>query len=346
MENSCWRWSAAAAPTSTRRRPASAGLGAPRRGATRVEGPSSPLSPPDTEADHAAAAGGARSVSRDGDVGNGAESAAATPSAFTSLDGLMAKHGVKAPSEIFDEAMRLRSGAGGHRKRRARRCRCSRYWRRRGAPPKLPASNATAAARELGFMHLHGEGTVSDAAAAVHYFETAADSGDADAQHALGVLYSTGFGVHRDPSSPPPTLLRCRAAASRHSSRSGADTCSAFRRPSSAISRYSTTGRWRRRWWRRRSGSRAVARSEKVRLTLDNPKGVSKRGADDDTLSPSHPLTSHLSPSHPPPPRARVLPRGASKDHPPLRMASAICTCTVPPSRPIFGPHSINPRPP
>ena len=259
--------------------------GAPRRGATRVEGPSSPLSPPDTEADHAAAASGARSVSRDGDVGNGAESAAATPSAFTSLDGLMAKHRVKAPSEIFDEAMRLRSGAGGHRKRaRSALSMLEVLAKARGAA-KLPASNATAAARELGFMHLHGEGTVSDAAAAVHYFETAADSGDADAQHALGVLYSTGFGVHRDPSLAATCLYFAAEGGSvaaqlalgyRHLL-----GVSASKQCHKSLLYYRPVAEKVVASAQRLKGGGAI---EKVRLTLDNPKGVSKRGADDDVL--------------------------------------------------------------
>jgi TPR repeat protein len=64
---------------------------------------------------------------------------------------------------------------------------------------RVPRANSTAAALELGHMHLRGEGVDLNVAVAVAYYQRAADEGCPEAQHALGVLYSTGYGVPRDP---------------------------------------------------------------------------------------------------------------------------------------------------
>ena len=48
------------------------------------------------------------------------------------------------------------------------------------------------AALFLGFLHLDGEGTKVDNAAAVNFFRVAASHGEADAERQLSSIYSTG----------------------------------------------------------------------------------------------------------------------------------------------------------
>jgi TPR repeat protein len=62
----------------------------------------------------------------------------------------------------------------------------------------VPSDTSAAAMRELGHMHLRGEGVTADAAVAVRHYEHAAELGDTESQSILGVLHSTGFGAPRD----------------------------------------------------------------------------------------------------------------------------------------------------
>jgi Sel1 repeat len=53
----------------------------------------------------------------------------------------------------------------------------------------------------LGMMFVAGEGIPQDYGQAAVWLRKAADQGNSEAQHALGVLYDNGQGV---PSAPPP----------------------------------------------------------------------------------------------------------------------------------------------
>ena len=98
---------------------------------------------------------------------------------------------------VLREVAALRSGSDGRRKRP------------RSAIPLLQAladaANHTVvdrtiwmeAERHLGDMYLRGEGVAMDIKEAVAHYTRAATEGEPDAQHALGVLYSTGFGVEK-----------------------------------------------------------------------------------------------------------------------------------------------------
>jgi hypothetical protein len=77
-----------------------------------------------------------------------------------------------------------------------------------GVAGAIASGIATAAAVELGHMRLLGEGVERSEAAAIELFEQAATYGDPDAQHALGVLYATGFGTT---SHQPLATTQCAA---------------------------------------------------------------------------------------------------------------------------------------
>ena len=77
-----------------------------------------------------------------------------------------------------------------------------------GVAGAIASGIATAAAVELGHMRLLGEGVERSEAAAIELFQQAATYGDPDAQHALGVLYATGFGTA---SHQPLATTQCAA---------------------------------------------------------------------------------------------------------------------------------------
>ena len=77
-----------------------------------------------------------------------------------------------------------------------------------GVAGAITSGIATAAAVELGHMRLLGEGVERSEAAAIELFQQAATYGDPDAQHALGVLYATGFGTA---SHQPLATTQCAA---------------------------------------------------------------------------------------------------------------------------------------
>ena len=79
-----------------------------------------------------------------------------------------------------------------------------------GVAGAITSGIATAAAVELGHMRLLGEGLERSEAAAIELFQQAATYGDPDAQHALGVLYATGFGTA---SHQPLATTQCAAHA-------------------------------------------------------------------------------------------------------------------------------------
>ena len=149
------------------------------------------------------------------------------------------------------------------------------------------ASNESATAHyELGVMHLAGDGVPLSVPDAADLFHRAADEGHAEAQHALGVLYSTGFGVARD---PPLAALYYHFAAEGGSV--AAQLAMGYRMLHGVSSPKQC---FRSLLYYRPVAERVVAEAqrvrgggvtiEKVRLTVDNPTGTMKRGADDDVL--------------------------------------------------------------
>ena len=127
------------------------------------------------------------------------EDAGAKEAASSRLRTLLTDMRLGSPSELLEEAMKLRSGGEGSHWQRPRSARpLLEALAAAAEDPSVPRENSTSAMRELGNMYLRGEGVTADVLAAVAHYERAANQGDADSQHALGVILSTGFGAGRD----------------------------------------------------------------------------------------------------------------------------------------------------
>jgi len=120
----------------------------------------------------------------------------------------------------------------------------------------------------------------------VEYYERAADEGEPNAQHALGVLFSTGFGVERN----PPLAATYLHFASEGGS-IGAQLAMGYRY---LLGIGAPKQCFKSLLYYRPVAERVVAEVqrqrgfggtvEKIRLTVDNPRGLLKRSADDDVL--------------------------------------------------------------
>lgn len=155
-----------------------------------------------------------------------------------------------------------------------------------GVAGAIASGIATAAAVELGHMRLLGEGVERSEAAAIELFEQAATYGDPDAQHALGVLYATGFGTT---SHQPLATTQYYFAAEGGSV--AAQLAVGYRhllgvhmpkQCQKALLYYNPVAEKVVAGAQRVKASQLI---EKVRLTVDSPRGGSKRGgADDDVI--------------------------------------------------------------
>jgi len=197
----------------------------------------------------------------------------------------MASLQVAQPGDVFEEAMRLRRGAGGYRKRPRSALPMLQELAAAMGSAGVPIDNSTAATRELGHMHLRGEGMSPDVGAAVRHYERAAEEGDPESQSMLGVLHSAGFGVARDVPLAA-TLL--------HFAAEGGDIHAQLALGYRHLLGVSAPKACQKSlMYYKPVAEKVVANAqryqsggtiEKVRLTVDNPKGVAKRGADDDVL--------------------------------------------------------------
>ena len=150
----------------------------------------------------------------------------------------------------------------------------------------LPAANVSTPALHLGHIHLFGDGTAPNTPEAIANYERAADVGDAEAQFALGVLHSSGFGAARE--QPLATTFLHFAA---EGGAVGAQLALGYRHllgvhmPKAcqkALIYYNPAAEKVVAGAQRLKGGQLV---EKVRLTVDNPRGNAKRGsADDDVI--------------------------------------------------------------
>ena len=120
----------------------------------------------------------------------------------------------------------------------------------------------------------------------MRHYQRAADEGNAEAQHALGVLYWTGFGVERDPALAAAYLHFASEAGN-----VGAQLAMGYRH---LLGVGAPKQCFKALLYYRPVAEKVVAQAqatkgasgtlEKVRLTVDNPRGTMKRGADDDVL--------------------------------------------------------------
>ena len=118
--------------------------------------------------------------------------------AWERLQQLMSDVNVANASALLEEALKLRSGVAGSRKQPWKALPVLEALAGAVGNHAVPSDTSAAAMRELGHMHLRGEGVTADAAVAVRHYEHAAELGDTESQSILGVLHSTGFGAPRD----------------------------------------------------------------------------------------------------------------------------------------------------
>ena len=200
----------------------------------------------------------------------------------------MASKRMERPDELLQAASELRKGGqdGSGKKPKLALPLLQAVANAANSSDVVPRANSTAAHVELGHMYLRGEGTRADAAAAVRHYQRAADEGNAEAQHALGVLYSTGFGVERDPALAAAYLHFASEAGN-----VGAQLAMGYRH---LLGVGAPKQCFKALLYYRPVAEKVVAQAqatkgasgtlEKVRLTVDNPRGTMKRGADDDVL--------------------------------------------------------------
>ena len=211
----------------------------------------------------------------------------ADESAERELRSMMDSRHLTHPAELLEEAEELRAGLkDGSRKRPRVALTLLQAVANAANSSHVPRSNSTAARVELGHMYLRGEGTPADAAIAKHHYARAAEDGNPEAQHALGVLYSTGFGAERD-TPLAATYLHFAAEAGSV----GAQLAMGYRH---LLGLSAPKQCLKALLYYRPVAEKVVAEAqrtkgagttlEKVRLTVDNPKGTMKRGADDDVL--------------------------------------------------------------
>jgi len=149
----------------------------------------------------------------------------------------------------------------------------------------VPRSNSSEAAHELGSMHLTGDGVARDVGIALELFQSAAEHGHAEAQAALGTLYSTGFGVPHNGAL---------AATYYHFAAEGGSTAAQLtlgyrhllgvgspKECEKALLYYDPVAE---RVVAGTQRGKAQQVFEKVRLSIDNPKGTSKHGAAEDEV--------------------------------------------------------------
>lgn len=201
------------------------------------------------------------------------------------LSAMMSKRGIDEPHELLPEVAALRQGSGSRKKQPRIARQLLELLVGAAGHPKVPRLNVTAASRQLGQMYLHGEGMSQDAAAAVRHFEVAAQAGDPESQLALGIVYSTGFGV---PRNAPLAATYLHFAA--EGGAVGAQLALGYRH---LMGVSAPKACYKSLLYYRPVAERVVAAAqklkgggviEKIRLTADNPRGVIKRGADDDVL--------------------------------------------------------------
>ena len=118
--------------------------------------------------------------------------------AWQRLNGIMDGIKTSDPAEVLREAENYRKGEG-RRKMPRLAVTLLEAVAEAANHSALPRRHSAAAELQLGHMHLRGEGIEQDVTRAITHYTRSADEGDPDAQHALGVLYSTGFGVDRNP---------------------------------------------------------------------------------------------------------------------------------------------------
>ena len=238
--------------------------------------------------------------------------------AWRRLSELMAKLRVAQPADLFEEAVKLRSGATGYRKRPDKALpMLEALAGAADVEDRVPRENSTAAMRELGHMHLRGEGIVSDVEVALGHYERAAEQGDPESQSMLGVLHSTGFGAPKDAPLAATYLYFAAEGGDIHAQLamgyrhllgvSAAKACHKSLLYYTPVAEKVVASAQRHQ---------AQGTIEKVRLHVDNPKGVTKRGADDDVLQASSSHQSSL--GYPSSPSLAISP-----PHPPVALVSS-----------------------
>lgn len=236
--------------------------------------------------DDASAADEAESAVRD------AQQAEADRLALAQLQDTMQENGVSSASELLELARELRAGSEKHSKRPAKAAAllgalaaCG--YSMQGEGSEAANDTATAAAAvELGQMHLLAEGVSRSEAIAIGHFRKAAEFGDPEGQHALAVLHATGFGT---PQHQPLATTHYYFAAEGGSV--AAQLAVGYRhllgvhmpkQCQKALLYYNPVAEKVVAGAQRVKAGQLI---EKVRLTVDSPRGGSKRGgADDDVI--------------------------------------------------------------
>jgi hypothetical protein len=204
--------------------------------------------------------------------------------AWVRLRTALARHRLKRPFDLFEHAMELRDGSGNKKKLHTATLILKLILDAAGADD-VPRPLSAAAARELGRMHMHGEGIAVDVDAAAFYYRQASGHGDANAQHILGAMHSTGLGAPRDPALAA-TLLHFAA----EDATAGAQLSMGFRHLlgvaaprlcQKSLLYYTPVADKVAASVQQHRAERTV---EKIRLAGGNPQIVGKRGADDDVI--------------------------------------------------------------
>jgi len=220
------------------------------------------------------------------DAGSGDVSGAdVLTDAWKRLEAAMTSLHMQDPSKLLAYAMQLREGSSSRGKRPKSALPMLQAIADAASHPSVPRSNSTVASRELGHMQLRGEGVAAHVDKAIAHYRRAADEGDSEAQHALGVLFSTGFGTARD-APLAATYLYFAAEAGNVAAQLALGYrhllgVSAPKECKKSLLYYTPVAE---KVVAAAQGHKGGGTIEKVRLSVDNPTGVTKLRSDDDVL--------------------------------------------------------------
>jgi TPR repeat protein len=197
--------------------------------------------------------------------------------AWQVLGVLMRGIGVDTPAQVLEEAVLKYRGE-------ERATLLSAVLTAAGAA-EVSAEDASSAALQLGEMYLRGDNVTRDLTRSIGYLQRGAELGSPEAQQELGVIYSSGFGQAQDPPL---------AATYLHFAAEGGSTwaqmamgyrhlfgAAAPKQCEKALMYYSPVAEAVVATAQRLRGGGLL---ERTRLTVDNPDGGAKRGADDDVI--------------------------------------------------------------
>ena len=214
-------------------------------------------------------------------VGAAAEGAELTAQALVRLQQLVQRESVSDAGGLLERAQKLKEDAS----TKSKAVPLLEALVAAANSSDVPRSNSSEAALELGTMHLTGDGVPRNVTLAVKHFELAAEHGHPESQNMLGVLYSTGFGV------PQHGAL---AATHYHFAAEGGSTSAQLalgyrhllgvgspKEFEKALLYYDPVAE---RVVAGTQRGKAQQVFEKVRLSIDNPKGTSKHGAAEDEV--------------------------------------------------------------